>query len=161
MEKSIKKVEGHYQVALPWMSDQISFFNNLTIALRRLTQLKRRFLKDPAFFSVIVKGYAQQVSLNASTLMKTWYLPHDAVQEKFRVVIDCGASYKDTSFNSQFLLGPDQSSSLIGVLLRFKRGEVAKMVGVKAMFYQVRVESYDTESLRFLWWPKSGLICRQ
>ena len=50
MEKSIKQVDGHYQVALPWKSDQISFPNNRIMALRRLNQLKKRFLKDPAFF---------------------------------------------------------------------------------------------------------------
>ena len=163
MEKSIKKVDGHYQVALPWKSDQISFPNNRIMALRRLNQLKKRFLKDPAFFeryrekieSYLSNGYAQQVSLDAGISMKAWYLPHHAVQEKFRVVFDCGASYKGTSLNSQLLHGPDQTSSLIGVLLRFRRGEVAVMADVKAIFHQVRVEPDDAESLRFLWWPKS------
>ena len=133
------------------------------MALRRLNQLKKRFLKDPAFFeryrekieSYLSNGYAQQVSLDAGISMKAWYLPHHAVQEKFRVVFDCGASYKGTSLNSQLLQGPDQTSSLIGVLLRFRRGEVAVMADVKAMFHQVRVEPDDSESLRFLWWPKS------
>ena len=163
LEKSIKKVDGHYQVALPWKSDQISFPNNRIMALRRLNQLKKRFLKDPAFFeryrekieSYLSNGYAQQVSLDAGISMKAWYLPHHAVQEKFRVVFDCGASYKGTSLNSQLLQGPDQTSSLTGVLLRFRRGEVAVTADVKAMFHQVRVEPDDAESLRFLWWPKS------
>ena len=106
--------------------------------------------------SYLSNRYAQQVSLDAGVSMKAWYLPHHAVQEKFRVVFDCGASYKGTSLNSQLLQGPDQTSSLIGVLLRFRRGEVAVMADVKAMFHQVRVEPDDTESLRFLWWPKSN-----
>ena len=108
---------GHYQVALPWKSDQISFPNNQTMASRRLNQLKKRFLKDPAFFEryrkkierYLSNRYAQLVSLDAGISMKTWYLLHHAVQEKFREVFDCGASYKDTSLNSQLLQGPDQT----------------------------------------------------
>ena len=87
MEKSIKKMDGHYQVALPWKSNQISFPNNRTMALRRLIQLKGRFHKDPTFFeryrekieNYLLNGYAQQVSLDAEISMKTWYLPHYAV----------------------------------------------------------------------------------
>ena len=89
MDKLIKKVDGHYQVAFPWKSDQISFPNNRAIALRKLNQSKRRFLKNPAFDeycrenieSYLFSGYAQQVSLDVCISMKTRFLPHHAVQE--------------------------------------------------------------------------------
>jgi len=75
-----------------------------------------------------------------------------------RVVFDCGAtSFKGTSLNDQFLSGPDQTSSLIGVLLRFRKEQVAVIADVKGMFHQVRVKLTDTESLRFLWWPDGDL----
>ena len=160
MEKSIKKVDSHYEVALPWKSDQISFPNNQIMAIHRLNQLNR-FLKDPAFLSIMEKKLRvifgmDMLNKSRWISLKTWYLTHHAVQEKFRVVFDCGASYKGTSLNSQLLQGPDQTSLLIGVLLRFRRGEVAIMADMKAMFHQLRVEPDDTESLRFPWWPRSN-----
>ena len=49
--------------------------------------------------------------------------------------------------------GPDQTSRLVGVLLRFRSRQVAVMADVREVFYQVRVKPEDCDSLRFLWWP--------
>ncbi|XP_063749569.1 uncharacterized protein LOC134870954 [Eleginops maclovinus] len=64
-----------------------------------------------------------------------------------------GASFGGTSLNQQLLQGPDLTSSLVGVLMRFRQETVAVMADVEAMFYQVRVSNEDTDLLRFLWWP--------
>ena len=69
------------------------------------------------------------------------------------------ASYKGTLLNSAVLQEPGQTSSLIGALLRCRRGKVAFMADVKSLFHQVRVEPDDTKNLRFLWWPKSDVNC--
>ncbi|TWW62354.1 hypothetical protein D4764_04G0010010 [Takifugu flavidus] len=51
------------------------------------------------------------------------------------------------------LQGLDLTSSLVGVLMRFRQEVVAVMADVEAMFHQVRVRNEDTDLLRFLWWP--------
>lgn len=70
-----------------------------------------------------------------------------------RVVFDCGASFRGTSLNSQLVQGPDLTSSLVGVITRFRKEPVVLMADIEAMFHQVRVPSVDADLLRFLWWP--------
>ena len=53
--------------------------------------------------------------------------------------------------------GPDQTRTLIGVLLRFRSEAVALQGDIKAMFHQVRVSPRDSDSLRFLWWPDGNI----
>ena len=50
------------------------------------------------------------------------------------------------------LQGPDLTNNLVGVLLRFRQGEVAFTADVKSMFHQVKVPVDDRDFLRFLWW---------
>ncbi|KAM3875257.1 uncharacterized protein ACN63O_000311 [Diretmus argenteus] len=76
-----------------------------------------------------------------------------AKKQKIRVVFDCGASYKGMTLNEQLLQGPDMTSSLVGVLTRFRQEQVAVMADVESMFHQVKVPPEDVDLLRFLWWP--------
>jgi len=71
-----------------------------------------------------------------------------------RVVFDCGATDRGTSLNSELLQGPDLTSPLIGVLLRFRQELIGIMADIKSMFHQVRVANSDVNYLRFLWWPQ-------
>ena len=86
-----------------------------------------------------------------------WYIPHHAVyhpvKQKLRVVFNCAAPYQGTSLNDQLLQGPDLTSSLIGVVIRFRQESVAIMADVEAMFHQSRVPEDDSNFLRFIWWP--------
>nr|XP_023692679.1 uncharacterized protein LOC111856725 [Paramormyrops kingsleyae] len=108
---------------------------------------------------ILRKSYA--VKLDKSPLAppngRTWYLPHHGVRhpvkQKLRVVFDCAASYHGTSLDQQLLQGPDLTSSLVGVLMRFRQEAVAMMADVEAMFHQVKIRDKDTDLLRFLWWP--------
>ncbi|KAL7882927.1 hypothetical protein SRHO_G00005850 [Serrasalmus rhombeus] len=92
---------------------------------------------------------------------KIWYLPHHGVYHpkklKIRVVFDCGASYQGTTLNGQLLRGPDITSTLLGVIIRFRQEEVAVMADVEAMFHQVKVADEDADLLRFLWWPAGDI----
>ena len=53
--------------------------------------------------------------------------------------------------------GPDLANSLVGVLTRFKKNKVFLVAEVKAMFYQIKVDPRDKNSLRFLCWAKEVL----
>ena len=92
---------------------------------------------------------------------KVWYLPHHGVyhprKQKIRVVFDCGASYKDTTLNDQLLQGPNLTSTLLGVIIRFRHEEVAVMADMEVMFHQVKVPDEDSDLLRFLWWTSGDI----
>lgn len=47
------------------------------------------------------------------------------------------------------------TNNLIGVLLRFRQGNIGHAADVEAMFHQVRVRRQDQNVLRFLWWTDS------
>lgn len=139
MEKSVSFKDGHYSVKLPFKNKDIVVSNNLNIAKQRLVGIKRKFERNVKFQQeyadflndIIIQGYAEKVpehQLDRSD-GKVWYIPHYGVYHphkgKLRVVFDCGAEYQGTSLSSQLLRGPNLTSSLIGVLLRFRQKHVA------------------------------------
>ena len=169
LESSARMVDGHYQLALPWRFQTPCLPNNRSVAARRLQALKRRFLADPVLFEkykdtidqYIANGHARKVlTPDDPSPGKLWYLPHHPVfhpgkPNKVRVVFDCAARFRETSLNDQLLQGPDLTSNLTGVLLRFRQEPVALVADVEQMFHQVRVKPEDCDALRFLWWEDS------
>ena len=168
METSAKKVEGHYQLALPWRHHPPRLPNNRILTERRLNLLKKSFQREPRLFEkyrktindYMGKGYARKVPEDQREAVNggVWYLPHHPVfhpqkPNKVRVVFDCASKHQGTSLNYQLLQGPDQTNSLVGVLLRFRQEPIALMADVEAMFHQVKVAPEDRNALRFLWWP--------
>jgi hypothetical protein len=179
VEQSISLVNGHYQLALPFR-DSVRLPNNEVQALQRLQSLKKKLEKNPDFHkdyntfmeTVFKNHYAEQVpdedlSRNDG---KVWYIPHHGVYHphkpgKIRVVFDCAAKHFGISLNSVLLQGPDLTSSLLGVLMKFREESVAVMADIEAMYYQVRVPKDDIDCLRFFWWPqgntsKQHVACR-
>ena len=168
LQNSKSVVDGHYQVALPWRPGAPRLKNNYEQARIRLSYLKRRLMKDSslkssyvdAVSSYILQGHAEQVDPELESDTK-WYLPHHPVlhphKPKLRVVFDCGAEFAGNSLNSQLLKGPDFMSSLIGVLTRFRKENVAVVGDIKEMFHQVFVDPKDRQYQRFLWWPGGDL----
>ena len=172
VEGSIEFKDGHYEVPLPLKRDDKQLPSNRTMALRRLSSLEKKlkddtkFKKDYVSFmeNMLEEGYAEEVpeeSLNRED-GRVWYIPHHGVYhphkpDKIRVVFDCAAKYGDISLNDVLLQGPDLTSSLLGVLLRFRTEPVAFMADIRSMFYQVRVPQSDRDLLRFLWWPKGDI----
>ncbi len=61
--------------------------------------------------------------------------------------------FKGISLNSQLLQEPYITSTLLGVLTRFRQESVTLMADIQAMFHQVRVSLEHTDFLRFLWYP--------
>ena len=170
MENTVRKVDGHYQIALPWRYQSPCLPNNRSMAERRLRLLQNRLKKDESLRmkyrdvidDYIERGHARKVQVNLDEDSKdkpVWYLPHHPVvrPDKLRVVFDCSARYEGTSLNDQLLSGPDLTNSLVRVLIRFRQEPVAVMSDIKQMFHQVRVDPKDNDAFRFLWWPDGDL----
>ncbi|XP_062605642.1 uncharacterized protein LOC134267449 [Saccostrea cucullata] len=166
VSKSICFEDGHYQIGLPFKSNDVRLPNNKKQAEQRLSSLVKRFNHDENFHSeycefmnkIMYDGYAIKVSTEDTEQVdgKVWYLPHHGVyhpkKKKLRVVFDCAARFQGTSLNDQLLPGPNLTSSLVGTLLRFRQEEIAVMGDIDSMFYQVHVPKQDASFLRFLWW---------
>ena len=172
MQSTICLVDGHYQLSLPWRHKTPCLPNNRPVAEKRLRLLKRRLLRDEVLLKnykniiaeYIELGHARKIPVSSLVTQESqvWYLPHHPVfhpqkPEKTRVVFDCASSFQGTSLNSQLLQGPDMTSSLVGVLLRFRLEYVAFIADIEKMFHQVKVTPRDCEFLRFLWWPDGDM----
>ena len=60
MEDSVKIVDGHYQLGLPWKNNFTSLPNDRECALTRLNHLKKHFQHNPDLFErykVTIKGH--------------------------------------------------------------------------------------------------------
>ncbi|KAL7825761.1 hypothetical protein SRHO_G00334990 [Serrasalmus rhombeus] len=171
VSQSANLVGGHYCINLPLRNRAIKMPNNRRVAEQRALNLKRQFVKNSQFQAdytsflnyVIAQGYALEIPSGELSRDdgKIWYLPHHGVYHpkklKIRVVFDCGASYQGTTLNGQLLRGPDITSTLLGVIIRFRQEEVAVMADVEAMFHQVKVADEDADLLRFLWWQAGDI----
>ncbi len=117
MEDSVKLVDGHFQVALPWRQDPPDIPNNKIMAEKRLRSLRNRLMKDTELFKrytqamqdYIAKGHAEKVpkkELNKDN-GRIWYLPHHPVThrlkpDKTRIVFDCAAKFKGESLKGHW-----------------------------------------------------------
>lgn len=106
---------------------------------------------------IITNGDAERVPEEEINKGPVWYIPHHGVYHphkpgKIRVVFDCSAKFEGVSLNDYLLTGPKLTSSLIGVLCRFRKGQVAIMCDIEHMFQQFHVKTEDQDYLRFLWW---------
>ena len=163
--------EGHYEVPLPFKDDDVRFPRNCDQALRRLEMIKRRLIADEEFrkeysqFMTLMldKGFMERVPENELQKPegKTWYISHHAVYHKekktIRVVFDCSMKFHGVSLNDKLLQGPDLTNNLLGVLLRFRQGNITLIGDIEKMFYQVKVPNEHTDFLRLWWFPDGDL----
>jgi hypothetical protein len=164
-------VNGHFEVPLPRKYERLP--NNFVDAQRRAAHLKGRLIRDPQLLSrytELMQRHIEKGFLEPATTTTTdntvnaieWYMPHHPVfnpkkPDKLRIVFDCAARYKDCSLNDTLFQGPDLTSSLVAVLLRFRTNPVAVSGDIEEMFLQVGVPKADRDSLRVLWWPHGQL----
>ena len=144
--------------------------DNRGYALQRMKSVKRKMLREKGFAEeyaafmskLFTAGYAQVVPEGRSK-ERGWFLPHHGVyhptKKKIRVVFDCSAEKDDVSLNSKLMQGPDFSNSMIGVLLRFRKGCIPFTADIESMYHQVRVPVEHRKYLRFFWWKNDD--CRK
>ena len=168
MEESLKKVNRHYQVALPWKNNSPNLPQNREMAERRLKGLQKKLLASPALCKqyrekmsdYVENGYASVVPVDAPAVRgKIFYIPHfcTSVLTKFRVVFDCSAMFDGVLLNDELLQGPDLVTGLLGDLIRFRQEAIAVVGDIKSCFHQVFVDENDRDAFRFLWFPNNDL----
>ena len=163
---------GNWEAPLPFKTDEVNLPDNREQCLRQLLSLKRKLSKDErtrenyiAFMQKILeRQHASRVPDNELTPTpgKVLYLPHFDVYhpkkpDQVRVVFDCRALYNSQSLNKNLLQGPDQLNSLIGVLTRFRKEDVALTCDMKQMFYSFHITTSHRDFLHFLWFENNDL----
>ena len=171
MNRNISFKDGHFELPLLWKDVSLKLPESLSVARKRLEGVKRRLLRDDGLKelycqqveSVLEHGYAEEVPKDEwESNNRVWYIPHHPVINpnklgNVRIVYDCAAKSHGISVNEKLIKGPDLVNRLVGVLLRFRKDQVAIVADIESMFYQVRCAPKDRDSLRFLWWPNGDL----
>ena len=131
----------------------MSLLNNFPMAKKRFAFLLKKLQGDSELFAKYkakIDGYLQQDPPYArkmdpdevyKTTSKTWTLPtfpvyHPRKPETPRVVMDAAAEFHGVSLNKELVTGPDLMNLLVGVLMRFRSGEIAVAADIEAMFSQ-------------------------
>ena len=119
MERSVKLVNGHFQLPLLWRDKQTVLPDNRAVAQSRLESLKRRLIRDDQLHQLYAKtmqnyidhGYAEPVPGDVEVASRRWFLPHHPVTNpnkpgKVRIVFDCASRCKGVSLNGVLMQGP-------------------------------------------------------
>ena len=110
---------------------------------------------------MISSGHARRADTSRDEAGMVWTVPHFVVYNpktmKHRVVFDFAAKFKGRCLNDELIQGPNLANLMIGVILRFRKEEVAYMADVEAMYHQVQVPEEQRSLLRFLFWPDGDL----
>ncbi|XP_038071202.1 uncharacterized protein LOC119740069 [Patiria miniata] len=164
-----RKIDGHYELPIPWRDRAESLPNNFVVAKSRLDSLDKRLVAGglyPKYSAeidkLLCKGYAERIPPDEMTGERIWYLPHHAVitdkkPDKLRVVYDCASKFRGKSLNDRCLQGPDLVNKLLPVLLRFRQHSIAIQADIEAMYNQVKIPPQDRDALRFLWYRDGHL----
>ena len=166
-ESSCRKLDGRYEIGLPWKKDPAELPNNFSLAKQRLESLERSLLRNPdkatrysnAIREYEANGWARKLSEAEikNTEGPVYYLPHHGVYRPdkkstpLRIVFDPACPYKGISLNSFLHKGPCLIGNLLGVLLRFREEAVAFAGDISKMFLQIRLPESDCQVHRFLW----------
>ncbi|XP_034836290.2 uncharacterized protein [Maniola hyperantus] len=162
-EETARRVDGRFEVGLPWKSDDVTLPCNYAEALTRLRNIERKMDRDESFreeyskqiANLLNKGYAEPCD-GSEDSNRRWFLPHFAVRNankpgKVRLVFDAAATHQGTSLNDKLLDGPDQLKSLPGILYRFRERAVAVTADIEEMFLRIRIRKEDQPAQLFLW----------
>ena len=156
-----------YVVHMLWADPEANLPNNYYAALKQFESLEKRLQKDPnlrdSYSDTIQKdlelGYIRRISqkeLDDTSSKRQWYLPHHPVLNpnkpgKIRRVCNAASEYRGTSLKKQLMIGPDLLQNLLGIIFRFRQGEIALSSDIEAMFLQIKVPKNDARCLRFIW----------
>ncbi|CAM1323980.1 Uncharacterised protein r2_g3259 [Pycnogonum litorale] len=160
--KSLRRVDGRYEIGIPWVEQSPNLPDNHSVAKKRLISLEKSLLQNP----VRAQQYRQEIRANEEKgyLRKVskiedggWYLPHfpvireDKETTKLRIVLDSASKFDGIALNDAMLTGPKLQSDLLDVLLLFRRKSVAVTGDIEQMFPQVLLAPEDRKYHRILW----------
>lgn len=167
MRRTLRFVEGRYEIGLLWKKDDIKLPDSYPMALNRLISLERSLKRKPELMSwknkhvadLVTKGYARKATDEdlQSKWPRVWYCPtfivvnENKIPPKPRDVADVAAQVRGVSLNTNLLKGPDNMAPLLGGLCKFRENFVPVTADVKEMFHQVAITQEDQQCQRFLW----------
>ncbi|XP_066589184.1 uncharacterized protein [Prorops nasuta] len=167
-KQTYKRLEdGRFMVRLPLKSVLPRLASETrNMALRTLSQVHRRFLRDNRLAKTYREfmesyeslGHMEKIKDDTVENDNAWYLPHHAVVQinpwKLRVVFDASRKTCNQSCLNDYLYnGPSLQNELSLILINWRKYRYAFTADVVKMFRQVLVHPADRDCQRILWAP--------
>ena len=168
MRKTLRKVEGRYELPTLWRDGEPNIQNNYKLAKKRWSSMKEsKWWKDEKIRKQYLDHkqdwekdkHIEKVTTSTPGEDQAHYFPHfpvvrmEKTSSQVRPVMDGAAKgISRKSLNDCLLKGPKLINELVVVLLRFRKEAVAIAADVKKMFYQILLKEEDRDYHRFLWW---------
>ncbi|XP_062708631.1 uncharacterized protein LOC134288289 [Aedes albopictus] len=171
LESSTVYNGNRYETGLLWRNDNIRLPDSRPMAIRRHHHLQKRMQSEPTLAKALnekihdylQKGYIRRLQPHEENLhvKRSWYLPIFPVVNpnkpgKIRIVWDAAATTHGVSLNSALLKGPDQTCSLLAILLQFRMHRIGLTGDIREMYHQVQIRREDRPCQRFFWTDESG-----
>ena len=168
-QETFRIVDGRCEVGKLWRKSPQTLPNNRWMAEQSLRRLGRRLIANPGlleqyqvFIAKMMDNNQAEIPAESLGSQPGFFLLHHPVLEKFRVVFNGASRYKGQCLNDFLDKGPEHTSSLLGVMLRFCKDKYAVSADIKGMFYNVSIPESDRDFMRFLWFeggdPSKGII---
>ena len=155
--------DGRYETGLLWVNRETVLPDNKGGALQRHLKFEEKLRRNPDLWarlnvlmdSYLAKNYIRPAA-GEGTRGRTWYLPvftvtNPAKPQKLRVVWDAAAKFHGVCLNDALMSGPDLTSPLVDILLRFRAGQYAVTGDIEEMFHRIVVQEQDRCAQRFFW----------
>ena len=156
--------EKRYEVRLPFIEKYEILNDNLLNSKRRMKSLLTKFKSNEELlheYDTIIKDQLDHgvIELASDTSIdgRTYYLPHrpvlrmDRVTTKVRMVFDGSSTTFGPSLNDCLHPGLSLTTSIYGILLRFRAKKIGVIADLEKAFLQICLHNQDRDLVRFLW----------
>ena len=159
--------KGHIEMPLP-MRPGAEVPKNRSAVLGRTISTLNRLKRDEkklasslkAFGEYLAAGHVAEASpLPPESPKQVCFLPIFPVfnphKDGARLVLDPSLTTEGKSLNNALLSGPDETNKLVGVLIRFRVGEIGFSADVEKMFHAFYVSEDQRDLFRFFWFKNN------
>ena len=163
LRASIRHNGERYEVCVPKKKDLHRLPDNREFVRRSFLALERRLVADKDLGRAVTSGMEENIRAGyaiparpTGSEQKVWHLKYHPVRhphkpEKVRVVFNAAARFNGVALNDVLLKGPDLTSQLLAVFLRFRERPIGVSADIARMFYQVLMAPEDRPLFRFFW----------
>lgn len=154
---------GRYIVRLPFRETHKRFGESRSIALKRLSSLKRKLNANATLSTEYTQIMEEYLNLGHMSMIEShnddgFYMPHHAIIKEFsnttkvRVVFDASAKTDNgVSLNDTLLVGSTIQDKLFLHLVRFRKYKFVITADIEKMYRQVLLHEDDRRYQQILW----------
>ena len=123
--------------------------------MQRLQGLLETFARKPKMKADYLEFIGKIIDKGHASAIPSKEVPPSPLRSNtkhtIRVVFDSSCEFEGVLLNKVLLPGPDLMNNLIGVLMRFRKENIAVMCDIKQMFHSFYVDPPHGDFLCFLW----------